>query len=189
MVEMNDQFEELLVAAQDGDEQAFASLWRDLNPRLIRYLRTLAPGSAPDLASETWLQVIRHLKSFRGNEAAFRGWVFTIARSKLVDEQRRESRRPKITRDDEALTGLAALDDTAVLALDNLTTDAALALIATLPRDQAEVIVLRVVAGLDVSAVAAILGKSAGSVRVSAHRGLRRLKELVASPVAAGRPL
>jgi RNA polymerase sigma-70 factor (ECF subfamily) len=186
MVEMTDPFEEVLVAAQAGDEYAFGCLWRELNPRLTRYLRTLARGSASDLASETWLQVIRHLADFEGDESAFRGWVFTIARRKLVDEQRRESRRPKTMPDDETLANLAAPDDTAVLALDNLTTDAALRLIATLPPDQAEVILLRVVAGLDANAVATIVGKSAGAVRVSAHRGLRRLQELVPQPVTAG---
>jgi RNA polymerase sigma-70 factor (ECF subfamily) len=63
--------------------------------------------------------------------------------------------------------------------MENLSTDAALALIASLPRDQAEVIMLRVVAGLDATAVGVMLGKSPGAVRVTAHRGLRRLQELV----------
>lgn len=43
------------------------------------------------------------------------------------------------------------------------------------PPDQAEVVLLRVVAGLSVEQVAKILGKSAGSVRVAQHRALRRL--------------
>ena len=50
-----------------------------------------------------------------------------------------------------------------------------MALIASLPRDQAEIIMLRVVAGLDARDVARIMGKSSGAVRVAAHRGLRRL--------------
>ena len=53
-------------------------------------------------------------------------------------------------------------------------------MIATLPRDQAEIIVLRVVVGLDASAVAKIVGKSPGAVRVAAHRGLRTLRERMA---------
>ena len=52
-----------------------------------------------------------------------------------------------------------------------------MALIATLPPDQAEVIMVRVVAGLDVAEVARMLGKRPGTVRVLAHRGLRRLAE------------
>jgi RNA polymerase sigma-70 factor (ECF subfamily) len=56
-----------------------------------------------------------------------------------------------------------------------------MALIATLPPDQAEVVMLRVVAGLDVTEVARILGKRPGTVRVLAHRGLRRLAQRLAA--------
>ena len=56
-----------------------------------------------------------------------------------------------------------------------MSTEAALTLIATLPRQQAEVIAPRVIAGLDVDQVAELLGKSPGAVRVAAHRGLRTL--------------
>ncbi|MGH8890491.1 MAG: RNA polymerase sigma factor [Acidothermaceae bacterium] len=188
-VEMVDEpFDDLLVAAQAGDEHAFACLWRDLNPRVLRYLRTMATSPnadlAADLASETWLQVIRHLPKFTGDATAFRAWVFTIARNKVVDNGRRERRRPRIESDDAPLDAYPATDDTAVLAVQNLTTDAALALIASLPREQAEVIMLRVVAGLDVAAVAKLVGKSPGAVRISAHRGLRRLQEIVVRPHA-----
>jgi RNA polymerase sigma-70 factor, ECF subfamily len=178
----DDVFEDVLLAAQAGDENAFAQLWRSLNPPVVRYLRTLAPSSASDLASETWVQVIRNLSKFSGGEPAFRAWVFTIARNKVLDAARHDRRRPRSSADDAALDRLASPDDTAQLAMENLSTDAALALIASLPRDQAEVIMLRVVAGLDAAAVGVILGKSPGAVRVTAHRGLRRLQELVGRP-------
>jgi RNA polymerase sigma-70 factor, ECF subfamily len=174
-------FDDSLVAAKGGDEVAFAHLWRTLNPRLTRYLSAMAASSASDLASETWLQVIRKLSTFSGDEAAFRGWVFTIARNKVIDLQRHDGRRPRTTSDVD-LAAFAASNDTASLAMENLTTDAALKLIGTLPKDQAEVILLRVVAGLDAATVAAMTGKSQGAVRVSAHRGLRRLQALVGRP-------
>jgi RNA polymerase sigma-70 factor (ECF subfamily) len=178
---IEDAFEDVLVAAQGGDELAFAHLWRSINPRLVRYLRTLTPATAGDVASETWIQVIRNLSKFAGDELAFRGWIFTIARNKVTDAQRRDRRRPRTTSAD-ALDTFAAPDDTALWAMDNLSTDSALALIAVLPRDQAEVILLRVVAGLDVASVARILGKTPGAVRVNGHRGLRRLQQLVGRP-------
>jgi RNA polymerase sigma-70 factor, ECF subfamily len=178
----DDHFEDVLAAAQGGAEFAFAQLWRELNPRLLRYLQTIAPSAAADLASETWLQVIKSLPRFTGEEPAFRAWVFTIARSKVADAQRRAQRRPRTTVNDLAVEAFASPDDTAVLAMERLTTDSALALIATLPRDQAEVIMLRVVAGLDVATVAAMVGKSPGAVRVSAHRALHRLQELISRP-------
>ncbi len=69
--------------------------------------------------------------------------------------------------------------DAAQIALDNLATESAIALLSQLPTPQAEVILLRVVAGLDTDAVAELLGKTPGNVRVMAHRGLKKLEDLL----------
>lgn len=78
----------------------------------------------------------------------------------------------------------------AAAAFERIATDKALALIAELPREQAEVVALRVVAGLDVGQVARIVGKRPGAVRVLSHRGLRRLAERLGDgrPTHAGPP-
>jgi RNA polymerase sigma-70 factor (ECF subfamily) len=65
-------------------------------------------------------------------------------------------------------------------ALEAVSTQAAMELIKSLPREQAEIIMLRVVVGLDAGDVAKIVGKTPGAVRVAAHRGLRRLAGQVA---------
>jgi len=165
----------VLRAAATGDETAFARLWRDAHPPLLRYLRVLAGGAAEDVAGEVWLDVARGLSRFRGGEQEFRGWLFTLARRRATDMRRRDARRPVRLTDDTEELDRPGDDDTAMAALDNLSTEAAVALIASLPRDQAEVIVLRVIAGLDVGQVARIVGKRPGAVRVAAHRGLRTL--------------
>jgi len=176
---LGEDFTAQLAAAQDGDETSFAALWRDLQPPLLRYLGVAAGPAAEDLASETWIRVARDLATFHGDERGFRGWVFTIARHRLVDWRRHEGRARTVSRPVEQLDGLGARDDPAAEALDRLSTDAALRLLAQLPADQAEVVTLRAVAGLDVPHVASVLGKRPGTVRVLAHRGLRRLADLV----------
>src|SRR5258708_7038638 len=75
----------------------------------------------------------------------------------------------------EDLAGLPASDDTAARALDAVATHAAVRLIATLPPDQAEAVLLRAVVGLDATTAAQVLGKRPGAVRTAAHRGLRTL--------------
>jgi RNA polymerase sigma-70 factor (ECF subfamily) len=177
MAMIGPEFPVVLGAAARGDEDAFGKLWGDLQPRLLRYFRVVSPAVAEDLASETWLGVVRGLDRFEGNEPAFRAWVFTIARHEVLDWRRRAARRPAEDLPATALAEWAAPDDPAADALEGFSTRAALAEVAALPADQAEAIVLRVVAGLGVERVAAIMGKRPGTVRVLTHRGLRRLAE------------
>ena len=171
------EFGDVLVCAQAGEPDALGVLWGDLHPRLVRFLRVLAPRVAEDVESETWLAVARDLGSFEGDEDAFRGWVFTVARHRLVDWQRRAARRATVPLD--GVADRRAPDDPAQAALEDEELEAALAMLRRLPRDQAEVILLRVLAGFSAAQVATMVGKREGTVRVLQHRGLRRLAELV----------
>jgi RNA polymerase sigma-70 factor, ECF subfamily len=176
---VGDGFAAVLAAAQGGSEEAFARLWRDGNPPLLRYLRVIAPEVAEDVAADTWVQVVRGLAGFRGDEQAWRAWLFTTARRRSIDEGRRRSRRPVAPLEEVAAGQLPAAPDAAEAVLERLGTRSAMAWLAELPAIQAEVILLRVVAGLDTGTVAQLTGRSPGAVRVAAHRGLRRLAELL----------
>lgn len=165
-----------LNGAIGGDEAAFARLWRSLQPALLRYLRVVVGDTAEDVASDTWLQASRDLHRFDGTPAAFRVWLFRIARHRGLDERRRAARRresPHEPADPDTSGG--QVRDVAYDVLENSDTGWALGLIASLPPDQAEAVMLRVVAGLDVAQTAQVLGKRPGAVRVAAMRGLRRL--------------
>jgi RNA polymerase sigma-70 factor (ECF subfamily) len=171
-------FRRVLRDAQHGDEAAFAALYRDGQPVLLRYLRVAAePGTAEDVAGETWLHVVRGLKDFRGDEQAWRGWLVTTARRRAIDAGRLRDRRPTVPL--EAGDEPPPAPPAEAVALEGLDTAAALALVARLPPQQAEAVVLRVVAGLEPKQVGAILGCSPGAVRVAVHRGLKRLAELL----------
>jgi RNA polymerase sigma-70 factor (ECF subfamily) len=52
--------------------------------------------------------------------------------------------------------------------------------------DQAEVVALRVIAGLTVTETAAVVNKSDGAVRVLCHRGLRALARQLHTEIAEG---
>lgn len=179
-------------AAQDGDETAFRTVYRTVHPRLLGYIRTLVgDADAEDVASEAWLQIARDLERFSGDADRFRGWAARIARNRALDHIRMRGRRPAIGGDETELTGRPAPSDTAGEAMEALATDGTLSLIARLPQDQAEAVVLRVVVGLDAKSAAETLGKRPGAVRTAAHRGLKRLAEMLgddpeAHPESAG---
>ncbi len=181
--------------AQKGDEDAFRHLYRTVQPGLLRYLRGLVGDDAEDVASEAWSQIARDLGTFHGDGQGFRGWAATIGRNRALDHLRYQRRRPvAASLSVDGLTDRASLDDTAGSALELVSTDEAIAIIAALPRDQAEAVLLRVVMGLDVATSARVLGKRAGAVRTAAHRGLRRLAEQFAEgsaerpPASTGEP-
>ncbi|GGY53873.1 RNA polymerase sigma factor [Streptomyces tanashiensis] len=161
--------------ARQGDEEAFAEAYRMVHPGLLGYLRGIVGEDAEDVASDAWLEIARDLGRFRGDGAGFRGWTATIARHRALDHLRRVRARPRPTRFEQDLLELPAAGDAAGEALDALSTERALALIAGLPQDQAEAVLLRVVVGLDGPSAARVLGKRPGAVRSAAHRGLRRL--------------
>lgn len=170
-------FSAALAEAREGDQAAFATVYRAVHPRLIGYLYGLVGNDADDVASETWHDVVRGLSGFRGDGPAFRAWTATIARNRAVDHLRRSSVRPRTTEFEDATAQPPAERDSEGLALENLSTASALSLIAELPRDQAEAVLLRVMLGLNAPMAAQVLGKQPGAVRTAAHRGLRRLAE------------
>ncbi|MFD5725646.1 RNA polymerase sigma factor [Streptomyces sp. NPDC058368] len=181
-----------VLAAQRGDEDAFRTVYRAVQPRLLGYIRTLVgEPDAEDVASESWLQIARDLDRFSGDADRFRGWAARIARNRALDHLRMRGRRPAIGGDESELSDKPAGSDTADEAIESLATGRTLSLIAQLPQDQAEAVVLRVVVGLDAKSAAETLGKRPGAVRTAAHRGLKRLAELLGADtagIAAQRP-
>jgi RNA polymerase sigma-70 factor, ECF subfamily len=162
--------------ARHGDSGAFRALYRETQPRLLRYLSYLVGAEAEDVASETWLQATRDLHKFHGDYDDFRGWITTIARHRALDHLRHAGRQPPaVLVPVEDLAFVAGREDTADRAIEAITTDQALSLIASLPRDQAEAVLLRAVVGLDASTAAQVAGKRAGAIRTAAYRGLKTL--------------
>ena len=166
-------FEGILAAARLGEQWAIAAIWRDVHPRLLRYLRVAVPGGAEDAASDIWLDVAAGLGRFSGDRHAFLRWTFTICRRCVIDAGRRDGRRRTDAVPHELFEARSRAGDGGIEA--RVALDAALDHLTRLPRDQAEVILLRVVVGLDADSVGEILGKRPGNVRVLQHRGLERL--------------
>lgn len=182
---IGEDFAGVLAAAQRGDEGAFARLWRDANPPLLRYLGVVSRGDRDDVAADTWASVARGLGRFQGDEDHWRAWLFATARRRAVDDGRRRARLRDVAvghvsdLDDLSWdrSGAGQPQDPAEVAVAHDTVDAALAAIRDLPPLQAEVIMLRHVAGLSSDVVAQLVDSTPGAVRVAAHRGLKRLSQ------------
>ena len=170
-------FAAILAAARAGDEDAFARLWRWAHPALLRWLRVVAPDAAEDVASDVWVSVIRCLGSFDGGERDFRAWFFTIARHRAIDFARYRRRRPQTV----TLEGIDAphpLDLGEALA-GEAAVETAVGVLRRMRPEHAEVVALRVVAGLTVAETSAVVSRSDAAVRLLCHRGLRMLARSV----------
>lgn len=171
-----------MARAQQGDETAFATAYRLVHPGLLGYLRGLVGDAAETVAAEAWQEIARDLGRFRGDGAGFRGWTAAIARRRALATprhpeagQREAASGPEPDGPESDGPESDGPESDGPEPGEPESAERALELIAGLPRDQAEAVLLRVVVGLDGPAAARVLGERPGAVRSSAHQGLRRL--------------
>jgi len=176
-------FDALVAAASAGDDGALTALYRELHPAVLTVLWAMAPSEAEDLAAETWLHVARYLPSFTGTWEEFRRLVFTVARRRAIDFGRKRRNRRTEPADPFVLDDHRVdVDPLDVVAADDAARQAVRRIFSLLPRAQAEVVVLRVVAGLSVGEVAEVVGRSPAAVSVLQSRGLQRLALRIPDP-------
>jgi len=160
-------FDQLVEEAVRGSDSAFTLLWRNFQPRMVRYL-AMFTNEPEDLCSEVWIKIATSIKSFQGDSNAFKGWIYTIARNAATDLARKKQR-----------SGISVELNESDWIGENSTMVEVMDLVKRLPQEYAEIIMLRVVADLDASEVAEIVGKTQGNVRVLTHRGLKQLNEML----------
>jgi RNA polymerase sigma factor (sigma-70 family) len=167
-------FPTVLDAARTGADWAWTTLYRDLAPAVLSYLRMNGTPDAEDLTQEVFVAVVRGLNEFEGNEDNFRSWVFVIAHRRMQDGRRHAGRHPVDAAPTERLErpGGNVEDE----ALESVETDRVRAMFQALVPDQRDVLLLRIVAGLSVNETAEVVGKTAGAVKQLQRRGLAALQ-------------
>lgn len=172
----------MLSAARAGAEWAWRALYRDLAPVLLGYLRAKgAADSVEDVCGEVFCQVVRDIHTFDGDEAGFRSWVFVIAHHRLLDEQRRRSRRPEIPYEHAALANVKGTADTEAQALGRVACSEIGGLLDDLTPPQRDVVLLRVLVGLRTEEVARVIGKNPRAVKSLQHRAFEILRRRLRS--------
>ena len=162
---------ETLAAARAGDQAALEALYRDLAPAVLGYLRAQGAKDAEDLASETFVGMVRGLPRFQGDGQAFRSWLFSIAHRRVLDERRALARRPvEVVAPTEVPEEPGG--DVEGEAMASIGTVWAREAISRLTPDQRDVVLLRVLGDLSLDEVGRILGKSVGAVKSLQRRGL-----------------
>jgi RNA polymerase sigma-70 factor (ECF subfamily) len=172
-------FDALLAAARTSSGQAFEQLFRTYAPKVRGYLRARGAAEPDELTNDTFVAVFRSLERFDGDEAAFRSWLFTIARNRLVDERRRRARQVETVAADVPDAVEVSGGDVETEALANLGDEWAAGVLTQLAPDQRDVLLLRIIADLTIEQIAQLLGKRPGAVKALQRRGLAAVKRVL----------
>jgi RNA polymerase sigma-70 factor, ECF subfamily len=169
--------DQIAAGVRRGDPDALTEVYRALSGPLTAYLRSQVrdPQLAEDLATETFLKLVRGCRRLEGGPFQIRSWLYRVAQRNVIDHLRARSRRP-----DEELTDLPPEQindesDPAFAVEDRDTLERIRKALEQLSPDQAEVLRLRLIAGLSAPEVASVVGKTEGAVRALQHRGVATL--------------
>lgn len=173
-----DAFPGVLAAAQANAPWAFERLYQALAPKVVGYLRLQGALDPEDLAGDVFLGAFSRIGDFSGTEDQFRSWLFTIAHRRLVDDRRRQARRPQTVTESE-FRDTPGPGDVEQEALSRLSEERVRALCNRLVPDQRDVLLLRLVGGLTAPEAALLLGKTPGAVAALQRRGVMALRKIL----------
>jgi len=181
--------EQLMARFQAGDSTALEELFNRFQKPLFNFfLRTVGGReTAEDLVQETFLKVYRFGHTFRGSQAKFTTWLYSVAGNQCRDYLRQRSRRPETTLDenlegshaddlvDRRLeVGVSSVEDHLIRMELRSLLEAA---IQSLPEKERIAIVLREYQGLEYREIADVLGCPIGSVKVLIFRARQHLRQ------------
>lgn len=171
-------FDEVLDAAGAGDSWAFERLFSDIQSPLRAFAVARGAGDPDGLVNEVLSEVFEALPAFRGDQSAYRGFVFHVARRRLIDEYRRRARRPRLDLRAEPIEPPTASADprTSPDAMVGIDLERALRMLDGLTPDQRDVLALRVICDLSLAETAAAVGKPLTAVKALQRRGIATLR-------------
>lgn len=171
--------EDLMLRYGRGDLEAFHSLYNRHRASLYRFfLRQTAPEVAEELFQDVWARVIQARRRYRPS-AAFRTWLYTLARNRLVDHWRALGRAPVADEavDADELPAAGDLRDLSARLADlRDCLEHVLALVAALPDAQRETFLLRHEAGLSLAQIAEAMKTGTETAKTRLRYAMERLR-------------
>ena len=179
---LSDDPEVLLAAARRGDDDALEALLRSVHDRMAAVARRMLrdPGDAADCTQEAMIRVVRGLAGFDGR-SSFTTWCHRIVATTALDELRRRGRRP-VTAGETEREPMFTEPNPEQVSLDALALADIDSVLALLPEEFRQAVVLSDVADLDYPSIAELLGVPIGTVKSRVARGRAQLRELLGNP-------
>jgi RNA polymerase sigma-70 factor, ECF subfamily len=155
-----------------GDPNAFGTLYDRYVQPIYRYLVSRLGDSdgAKDVTSQTFLAAFEAFPRYR-DRGYFAAWLFSIARSKMIDYLRKENRQERAREKDTGIHPFDPLQE--IVQTERI--EALHELLNRLPEDELELLRLRFVAGVSFADMAVILKRNEDAVKKNIYRLLARL--------------
>ncbi len=163
-----------IIAKSPSDPQYFVRHYNYHLPQIYSYVfyKVRNTHIAEDIVSDVFYKALKNISTYK-NKGLFQAWLFTIARNTVISYYRKNSREILYSYDNDR----DQLDPVTVE--DIVTTKESRAellnILASLPPNQQDALLLRYIRDLKIKEIAYILNKSEGAVKSLLHRGLRNL--------------
>jgi len=173
----NEEIEELVILAQDGDHDAFAKLYDLLIDPIYRYVYfRVKNDDVEDIVETVFLRMWSGLKKYKkSKKARFSSWVFRIAHNLVVDHYR-SSKSTDFDAIPVHLVDTNRMHNPIEHAENGLQKDVLKSVLFRLKPVYRDVLVYKFLNGLSNKEIAKILKKTEGGVRILQMRSLRALK-------------
>ncbi len=168
---------ELVRAAQQGDREAFAQLYEANVDRVYRYVRARVgePADAEDVTAEVFIRAMNALSSYKERGLPLIAWLYRIGRNEAANFMKKRGRHDELP----LLDTVAAKDDPAETAVNQVTYDEVVNGMGSLTDLQREVLSLRFAAQLSIAETAAAMSRSEQAVKFLQHSALRAMRRVL----------
>jgi RNA polymerase sigma-70 factor (ECF subfamily) len=167
---------DMIQRAQNGESKAVGDLYMQYHEQIFRYVWSKVGDVhlAEDLTGEVFMRMVSRLSSYRSTGVPFQAWLYRIARNLIIDHIRKTSSSTSVPLESTILIQTGAGPSS--LVEKKLTLEKLQNALGQIDHDQAEVIRLRFLVGLQVNEVAERLQKTVAAVKALQHRGLAALR-------------
>lgn len=180
--------EEELVRKAKIDPQAFGDLYKEYHDRIFGYIlkRTANVVTTQDITSEVFLKALKNIRHFRWRGIPFSAWLYQIAGHEITNGHRENKRNQLLLEELKHSTSelITSLETETIETEEQLKKYGDFLsihkYISSLPAKYQEVIALRFFEKKRAKEIGVILGKKEGTTRSLLHRGLEKLREIMA---------
>ncbi len=165
----------IIAACKAGEMESFVYLYDRYVEKIYKFLyfRTFDQQLAEDITSQVFLKVMNKISTFNESKGTFQAWLYQIARNLLIDEYRKQKPTDNIDAHFDLASGINLEAETG----QTLTNEALHKLLMTLPAEAQELITMRLWQEMPYAEIAAVTGKTEGSLKMQFSRIILQLQK------------